>query len=210
MHAALGDADANLIEAAGESINPNGEREEVRKIGIQHTGFYKQTFELNDNQDVIPVVVNDWVVLRVKDEYKNKVDGAVGYATGKAYDPSVTYNSDFLNANNKTREDAFYCSQLVWRAYFEQGLDLDYNRGIAPALLPVLLEIPIFAAQQQQVLPDDIYSSISNLDGVTDIVQSKPDVSNFDRTKYVVWVLPKYASKISWVEVWAMTPLLNL
>lgn len=184
LHAALGDTDANIIEAAGNSINAD-ERGEVRKIAVQHTGFYKQTFELDGNQEVVPVVVNDWLALRVKDEYKNKVDGAVEYATNKAYDPSVTYNADFLNPDNKNREDVFYCSQLVWRAYFEQGLDLDTNLGFVEIALSIATET--IEKLSQQVLPDDLYASASGIVGKTTIVQAKPGVDSFDRIVWSMW-----------------------
>ncbi|MBN7575800.1 MULTISPECIES: YiiX/YebB-like N1pC/P60 family cysteine hydrolase [Clostridium] len=50
---------------------------------------------------------------------------AVDYATSKI---GSSYNYNFLN---KWKTDTFYCSQLVWRAYIEQGIDLDKDGGNA-------------------------------------------------------------------------------
>lgn len=37
------------------------------------------------------------------------------------------YNVDFLNSGT---EDAFYCSQLAYKAYLKNGIDLDTGRGV--------------------------------------------------------------------------------
>ncbi|GEP64318.1 hydrolase [Clostridium beijerinckii] len=50
---------------------------------------------------------------------------AVDYASSKI---GSSYNYNFLN---KWKTDTFYCSQLVWRAYIEQGIDLDKDGGNA-------------------------------------------------------------------------------
>lgn len=50
---------------------------------------------------------------------------AVDYASSKI---GCSYNYNFLN---KWKTDKFYCSQLVWRAYMEQGIDLDKDGGNA-------------------------------------------------------------------------------
>jgi len=50
---------------------------------------------------------------------------AVDYASSKL---GSNYNYNFLN---KWNTDKFYCSQLVWRAYIEQGIDLDKDGGNA-------------------------------------------------------------------------------
>ncbi|AGX41391.1 YiiX/YebB-like N1pC/P60 family cysteine hydrolase [Clostridium saccharobutylicum] len=50
---------------------------------------------------------------------------AVDYAISKI---GSDYNYNFLN---KWKTDKFYCSQLVWRAYIEQGIDLDKDGGNA-------------------------------------------------------------------------------
>lgn len=69
----------------------------------------------------------------------------------------MLYNTNFYD---KESEDKFYCSQLVWKAYQRQGIDLEVNFGIMTTLFgPV-------------VTPDDIFYSISN--GKSILVQDSP------------------------------------
>jgi hypothetical protein len=42
------------------------------------------------------------------------------------------YNPNFFNPR---RDGAFYCSQLVYRAYLAQGIDLNTNQGVPAGLL---------------------------------------------------------------------------
>jgi uncharacterized protein (TIGR02145 family) len=67
--------------------------------------------------------VKDWSVLRVGSLSETQQSNAVAYAKSKA-DGNHLYNLWFPN---KETEDKFYCSQLVWRAYERQGVDLDSN-----------------------------------------------------------------------------------
>jgi uncharacterized protein YycO len=74
---------------------------------------------------------NDWrtrykkmLVLRPKTD-KKTIMGAIAYGHTKLNTPLAF---DFIN---KTRTDKFYCSQFVWRCYFNNGLDLDCNGGKA-------------------------------------------------------------------------------
>lgn len=48
---------------------------------------------------------------------------AVNYANSKVNKP---YNHNFWN---KWTETSFYCSQLVWRAWYNQGIDIDNNKN---------------------------------------------------------------------------------
>lgn len=72
---------------------------------------------------------NDWktrytkaLCATVKD---SNPEQAVDYASSKI---GSSYNYNFLN---KWNTDKFYCSQLVWRSYMEQGIDLDKDGGNA-------------------------------------------------------------------------------
>lgn len=40
--------------------------------------------------------------------------------------PPKPYNWDFWH---KERTDSFYCSSLIWRAYYDAGMDIDYDGG---------------------------------------------------------------------------------
>ncbi|WP_102400994.1 YiiX/YebB-like N1pC/P60 family cysteine hydrolase [Haloimpatiens massiliensis] len=74
--------------------------------------------------------VNDWrtrytkIVVGHVGSAMNMTD-AINYATSKI---NYGYNAQFAN---KWRTDKFYCSQLVWRAYIDQGIDLDKDGGNA-------------------------------------------------------------------------------
>ncbi len=66
---------------------------------------------------------------------------------------------------NKTRTDAYYCSQLVWAAYTQVGVDLDSNfllvdqRYIAQyATFPPLLNFAL-AVAESGITPDDLVAS---------------------------------------------------
>lgn len=102
--------------------------------------------------------ITDWAVIRPVTTTEVR-DQAASYAEGKAdqVSPYVLYNTNFYD---KESEDKFYCSQLVWKAYQRQGIDLEVNFGIMTTLFgPV-------------VTPDDIFYSISN--GKSILVQDSP------------------------------------
>jgi cell wall-associated NlpC family hydrolase len=63
-----------------------------------------------------------------RDEEKNMRTTIASYALEQIGKP---YNLNFLNAE---REDAFYCSQLAYKAYQRVGIDL--NTGLAMEQLP--------------------------------------------------------------------------
>ncbi|AGK96649.1 YiiX/YebB-like N1pC/P60 family cysteine hydrolase [Clostridium pasteurianum] len=76
-------------------------------------------------------VENDWrtrykkiLILRPKTN-EETIKGAIEYGHTKINTP---FNFDIFN---KTTTDKFYCSQFVWRCYFNNGLDLDRNGGLA-------------------------------------------------------------------------------
>lgn len=56
------------------------------------------------------------------------------------------YNWNFAN---KTTTDRFYCSQLVWRAWYNQGYDLDVNGGlvVSPADIMASPKLNVFYKQ---------------------------------------------------------------
>lgn len=103
-HAALVVDSYNTIEAFGNAGNKNGVR--------YWTNNFKKRY-------------SDAKAYKVKDASAAKKSAAVAYAKKQLYKP---YNSSFFD---KTRTDAFYCSQIVWRAYKSQGIDLDKNGGKA-------------------------------------------------------------------------------
>jgi cell wall-associated NlpC family hydrolase len=61
------------------------------------------------------------------------------------------YNFDFPDPD---KDSAFYCSQLVYKAYLEQGIDLNVTPELPAANLANLL--------QRIVFPEEIWESCSN------------------------------------------------
>jgi WD40 repeat protein len=108
----------------------------------------------------------DWAILRTKSD-GGKRDAAVAYAEAQE---GKKYN---WNYPDKWTTDKFYCSQLVWRAYEEQGIDLDSDRGALNALVKwmgpwgVADAVGVAAA----VPPDDIY-----FDGDLTLVKQRPGI----------------------------------
>lgn len=60
---------------------------------------------------------------RVKDASRSEKNRAVSYARDQLGEP---YNHNLLN---KWKVNKWYCSQLVWRAYWEQGIDLEWDNS---------------------------------------------------------------------------------
>lgn len=102
--------------------------------------------------------VDDWAVLRVNSLDATQQGNAVIYAKSKA-DGNHYYNYNFPD---KFTESKFYCSQLVWRAYKQQGIELDSNFS-AFSLFAKHWQTPLGLlggiAIKDAVPPDDIYFS---------------------------------------------------
>lgn len=68
---------------------------------------------------------NNWerrpgaMLLRPKDASARQYSSSANYAFNQLGKP---YNGNFFNKN---RTDQFYCSQLVWRAWLESGIDIE-------------------------------------------------------------------------------------
>jgi uncharacterized protein YycO len=63
------------------------------------------------------------VVLRLSVEDGERIDTACAYALEQLGKP---YNPDYVL---KSKEDSFYCTQLVYRSYLEAGINLDSNHN---------------------------------------------------------------------------------
>lgn len=124
------DDNGTIAEATG----PNStEENQVRTIAITDT-----TAWWPDNDDKL----KDWAVIRPKTTDTIK-ELSANYAKDKAEqeNPYILYNLEFWNKDDETK---FYCSQLPWKAYEKQGVDLETDRG---PISPV-------------VSPDDLYYSV--------------------------------------------------
>jgi len=77
------------------------------------------------SEDGVQVYDNDW------SEYSPTWGLRVYYANSGDYDDAAEYAEDQEGKEynwifiNRTRTDKFYCSQLVWRSWLEQGFDTD-------------------------------------------------------------------------------------
>lgn len=86
--------------------------------------------------DGVQYHTNDWgsrnnvYAMSVKGASSSNYVGAAGYAYTKLGKP---YNWNFVNPWS---EDSFYCSQLVWKAWKTQGIDVDYVT-IDPIVTPM-------------------------------------------------------------------------
>jgi uncharacterized protein YycO len=108
----------------------------------------------------------DWAILRTKSD-GGKRDAAVTYAKAQE---GKKYNWIYPD---KWTTDKFYCSQLVWRAYQKQGIDLDSNQGALNALLKWVgpWGVADAAGVLAAVPPDDIY-----FDGDVTLVKQRPGI----------------------------------
>jgi hypothetical protein len=61
-------------------------------------------------------------------QQENAIREKIGEYCLKQADNRKPYNLNFFNS---TTEEAFYCSQLAYKAYLRQGIDLNTGKGIA-------------------------------------------------------------------------------
>ena len=80
-----------------------------------------------------------------QDEEENARRAVAEYCLAQVGKP---YNLNFLNSGT---DQAFYCSQLAYKAYLEIGLDLNTNIGVPP--------IPL---TESIIFPQEIYSGCSH------------------------------------------------
>jgi hypothetical protein len=113
----------------------------------------------------------DWAVLRPAATTAQR-DGASRYAINQT---GRHYNWNYLD---KETQDSFYCSQLVWRAYETQGIDLDSNLSALGAVLRWQgpWGIAEGAALLAAVPPDDIY-----FDADAAVIKQRPGVGAWVR-----------------------------
>lgn len=128
-HTGIFFGDNQIVESYPESFWPV-DTPGVVKRPIDQSGFWQ---------------ANDWVILRLKEQYNHyKGNHAAEYAKDKI---GLRYNWDF---RDKEQTDSFYCTQLVWRAYKNQTVDLDSDASAVGFLKPIL---------KPMVTPDDIFYS---------------------------------------------------
>jgi hypothetical protein len=157
FHTATYLSNGKIAEAIGAELEDD---DEVRTIDIH---------SIIDSEWTDSSLI-DWAVIR-PDVNSTIREAAADYTGDKADQgdlrinpldtrPKILYNS-FLEAftRDKNLEDKFYCSQLPWKAYEKQGLDLETNsEDIGLVSLPnIILDNAFFT---NFVSPDDLYASI--------------------------------------------------
>lgn len=104
--------------------------------------------------------IDDWAILRVNSLSEAQKENVMAYAKSKA-DGSHLYNYEFWDKLTETR---FYCSQLVWRAFEKQGVNLDSNQSALGLFAKNWLILPLNLLIGESLIkdavpPDDIYFS---------------------------------------------------
>lgn len=109
-----------------------------REFTVESYPWQFPIYKSPTKKDGVQYLLNEW-------GKKTKVFGLrVNGAPYSAYVNAATYAEQQigkpynLNFFWKTRTDSFYCSQLVWRAWYNQGYDIDYDTNdniVSPAEL---------------------------------------------------------------------------
>ena len=81
-------------------------------------------------------------LLRVKkpsglsdDEWNEKITNAIDFAESQ-YKAKKPYDWHWSQKQSSENNPSWYCSELVWAAYFNQGIDLEFNSLNIPVLIP--------------------------------------------------------------------------
>lgn len=176
-HAGIYLGGGKISQASGD-FNGNDDDNEVHTVDIADPIWgYWSDGGLEDWTVVRPILDSD-VKSRASMYAKEKADK--GDNRIDPYDTRlpILYNGLFLDKN---REDAFYCSQLPWKAYEKQGLNLE----------PDPLEFgfsPLTIAQDYQfVTGDDLYYSAAPSVGKSQVIAQKTASTAFRRVVFKVF-----------------------
>ena len=158
-HAAIYVGNGRIVEAIGYNAPPEAQ---VIEQSLEAGGWTN-------------AAIYDWAVIRPNTSPAVK-QSAIAYAQAKAADPNVIY--DILA--DKNSEQSVYCSQLVWKAYKQAGIDLEVDRG---GTLTDIISL------NRLVTPDDLFYSSGLLAHRSNKVQSR--VSSVDRSlwRWTLWIL---------------------
>lgn len=128
----VGDVLVTLSSGSGSSSGVNGHAAIVSNYSSNWTveSFMYGWSPQQPSYDVVMWHINDWKTRYssphgywVTSAESGDYQAAAKYAESQMYDP---YSIDFWD---KYRTDEFYCSSLVWRAWYNQGEDIDGNGG---------------------------------------------------------------------------------
>jgi len=159
-HSAIYLGDGKVAEANGPGFKGYSLENQVSVDGVNdpHFGWNK-------------IDMINWAIVRpTKDKNglaitDSQASSSAEYAREKANqtNPSIPYNTYLWD---KSSEETFYCSQLVWRAYKNQGVDLltsDFDL-YPPSIIEPVPPLPPSGSDIYNtvvaVSPDDLYRSI--------------------------------------------------
>ena len=71
-------------------------------------------------------------VLRVRGATKEQIDGAVDFCISQLGKPYVCD----LGKDFSPKQDDWYCSELAWAAYYNQGIDIECQTEGEPGVSP--------------------------------------------------------------------------
>lgn len=135
-HAGLYIGDGKVVEAQGDPINTNSSK--VKETSITTWDYPERS---------------DTYLLRVKkpsgigdNQWQEIKDNAIQFAIGQE---GKAYNWHWWTKHSDPDSSSWYCSELVWAAYYNQGIDLEYHPETTVVVNPVS-PIEIFK-------DDDIY-----------------------------------------------------
>ena len=153
-HAGIYNGDGTITEAYPYYPNgtPFNEGVLIDTPGVIVNPVAQSVFWNND--------VDDWAILRVNSLTEAQKQNAIVYAKDKS-DGNHLYNYEFWD---KLTEAKFYCSQLVWRAFEKQGVNLDSNISALSLFTKNWLILPLNVLIGENLIkdvvpPDDIYFS---------------------------------------------------
>jgi len=142
-HVALYVGDEKIVQAAPYDDDVR----DVEEVSLRDSDWWRSDAN---------TYVQDWLVLRpkVSDDVKKYI---VADAKLWAGPPELIYQTPVLDNAPLDDETIFYCSKLVWRAYYRNGYNLDITRWKA------------FGLYEKIVTPGDLANSQSEVVQVKDI-----------------------------------------
>ena len=110
----------------GKYYNAARDKEYIRIIETISDGVVRSCLDDNRADD------KNAVLLRVEDADAAVIDGAVTFCEGEI---GSKYNLDFQKDRSRTETD-WYCSELIWAAFYDQGIDIEGKSFNEPGVTP--------------------------------------------------------------------------
>ena len=107
-------------------LRVNGATDAMKKKAVQYTvNKYRKPFHfVEKHSEMKEEVTTRWETITVSGGR-----GQPPIRMSRPYKTKTLVNTSYLLPVDKTREDLFYCSLLVWRAYKFSGIDIEYSKS---------------------------------------------------------------------------------